>query len=454
METHDHQTTPHKSVFAQLQESTGVKLLMIGFLTLILLIPSTWIQSLISERDQRQKEAAAEVAEKWSGPQLIEGPVMQLPYKMTTKITDATGKTSFKEVLSTIYLLPEQLNMTAEVVPQILKRGIFDIVVYNTKIHIDGNFAELELKKSGIAPAMILWDKVKVIAGLTDFKGLKNSPSIKLGDSSYAAEPDFAEENLFAQSLATQLNRADTQHTKLSFSYELALSGSGELNFLHLGKNTNVTMKGDWNNPSFTGNYLPEQRNISTNNFSGSWKMSNFNRPLPQQWVGDQANLKDNKDKAAFGVKFLLPVDQYQKTMRSAKYAILIILLSFIALFFMETFRKTAVGLLQYALIGAAMTIYYCLLLSFTEQLGFNIAYLIASAATILLISIFIAGTLSNKKAAILFAAILSIFYGFIYVIIQLQDMALLFGSIGLFIIVASLMYFSVRINALKEKNT
>ncbi|SHF72226.1 cell envelope integrity protein CreD [Pedobacter caeni] len=442
------QLPPQKSIFTQLQESVGAKLFLIGMLTLLLLLPSSWIQMLITERQQRQDEAITEIAEKWSGTQLIESPVMQLPYKTFVKVTDAAGKTTLKEEISVIYILPEDLNIQTQVKPEILHRGIFDAVVYNTKLKIQGHFSELELKKSGINPDLIIWDKIKVIAGLSDFKGLKNNPVIKLGDLAYTAEPDFSPENLFNNSLAVQANLSTGKTTAISFNYDIDLRGSGELNFLHLGKNTAVNVTGDWNNPSFTGNYLPETRSITDKQFTGNWKMSNFNRPFPQQWIGKNDALSEqNKAKATFGIKFLLPVDQYQKTMRSAKYSVLIILLSFISLFFIELLNKIKVNLLQYVLIGAAMIIYYSLLLSFTEQVGFTLAYLIASVATVILVSTFIGTFLRNRKAAIVFAIILSIFYSFIYVIIQLQDMALLFGSIGLFITVACLMYFSVKIN-------
>lgn len=442
------QLPQQKSVFAQLQESVAAKLFLIGILTVLLLLPSSWIQSLITEREQRQNEAITEIAEKWSGKQLIESPVMQLPYKTFVKVTDATGKTSLKDGLSVVYILPEDLNIQSQVSPEILHRGIFDAVVYHTKLKIQGRFSELELKKSGINPELILWDKVKVIAGLSDLKGLKNNPMIKLEDLAYTTEPDFSPENLYSNSLAVQANLSTGKSTAIRFNYDIDLRGSGELNFLHLGKNTSVSVTGNWNNPSFTGNYLPETRSVTDKQFSSNWKMSNFNRPFPQQWLGSNDALNEqNKAKATFGVKFLLPVDQYQKTTRSAKYSILIILLSFISLFFIELLNKIKVNLLQYVLIGAAMIIYYSLLLSFTEQIGFAPAYLIASMATIILVSVFIGTFLRNKKAAFVFAIILSIFYSFIYVIIQLQDMALLFGSIGLFITVACLMYFSVKIN-------
>lgn len=441
------QATQQKTILTQIQESVGVKLFLIGVLTLVLLLPSSWVQELISEREQRQEEATNEIADKWSGSQVIESPVMQLPYKKLSKHIDATGQLSFKEEISTIYLLPENLDIQSRVEPEILHRGIFDVIVYHTKIKIKGSFSNLELKKSGINPEMVIWEKIKIVAGLSDLKGLKGSPAITLGDTIHSAEPDFATENLFENSLIVQPNLSKTKSSSITFNYDIALRGSGELNFLHLGKNTIVNVSGNWSNPSFSGNYLPEQRTITDKTFQARWKMSNFNRPFPQQWEGKNKVLNSqNMAKATFGVKFLLPVDQYQKTMRSAKYSILVILLSFISLFFIELRKKIKVNLLQYVLIGAAMIIYYSLLLSFTEQVGFALAYLIASVATITLVSSFIGSFLKNRKAGLIFASILSLFYSFIYVIIQLQDMALLFGSIGLFITVAGLMYFSVKI--------
>jgi len=439
-----------KSVFSQLQESVAVKLILIGILTLLLLIPSSWIQSIIYEREQRQEEAITDIANKWSGMQLIESPVIQIPYRSYLKSIDNAGKVTFKEAISTLYLLPEVVKIEGKVNPEILHRGIFDAIVYNTQIRLKGSFGELELKKSGINPEMVYWDKAKVIAGISDFKGLQSNPKIRIGDSLYIAEPDFSEENLFDNSLAVQANISSAKSTKINFDIDMELKGSGELNFLHMGKSTSVNITGKWSNPSFTGNFLPEKRNITETQFSSSWKMSNFTRPFPQQWIGNNKQVAQNREKASFGIKFLLPVDQYQKTTRSAKYAILIILLSFISLFFIELLKKVKVNLLQYVLIGAAMIIYYSLLLSFTEQVGFAMAYLIASTSTVILVSSFIGAFLKNRKVALTFAAILSIFYIFIYVIIQLQDLALLFGSLGLFITVASLMYFSVKINAQK----
>jgi inner membrane protein len=439
--------TEKKSLVEWVRESVIIKMGLIGFLTLVLLVPSVLIQELISERQGRRDEVVTEVSDKWAGIQLLQGPVLVLPFRNLVSEKDKDGKVTSRETLSHFYLLPETLNVEAEAGPQILHRGIFDAVVYDTRVKTHGKFRSPDFKKAGIDPAAVLWQNARIVIGLSDLKGLKNNPEIKLGNSSYSVEPDFSSVNLFRHNLVVLADLSAEKDAGFDFSFDMDLRGSSELNFMHLGKNTLVKVGGKWNNPSFTGRYLPEERTISDTNFKATWSMPYFKRPFPQQWSDTEVVFNDKLvEDATFGVKFILPVDQYQKTMRSAKYAILIVLLTFISLFFTEILRKKSIHMFQYVLIGAAMIIYYTLLLSFTEQVGFNLAYIIASGATTALISIFIASVMKDRKIAVLFAGILIFFYTFIFVIIQLQDLALLFGSVGLFITIALLMYFSGKI--------
>jgi inner membrane protein len=446
------QTTTNSGFFNRIGESVLSKLGFIALFILLLLIPGGWIQDLIQERQNRQKEVMEEVSEKWSGSQLIEGPVLVLPYKTLLTKKDKSGKTSYEEALTNIYILPEVLDIKSKADPQILHRGIFDAVVYHAKIQVEGKFSQLELQKSGIKPAAILWDQAKVVLGLSDLKGLKNNPSIKLGNMNYEVEPDFETVRLFTHNLTIQPNLSAEKNTALDFKFALDLQGSTELCFQHIGKNTTVSVAGNRNNPSFTGRYLPEQRKVLADSFTAVWKMPSFNRPFPQQWVAENTSLNTTKSDAGFGVQFMLPLDQYQKTMRTAKYAVLLILLTFVALLTTELIQKKNVHLLQYALIGAAMTIYYTLLLSFAERIGFNLAYLLASCATIILISTFLYRLLNNRKPALIFGLILAMLYGFIFVIIQLQDLALMFGSIGLFLIITVMMYLSAKMDWSKQR--
>src|SRR5690606_14744260 len=223
---------------------------------------------------------------------------------------------------------------------------------------------------------------------------------------------------------------------------KLNLKGSERLDFIPGGKTTEVQISGPWKDPSFDGEFTPASREITENSFKATWKVLHFNRPFSQQWIGSNQTLSA----ADFGVKLLIPVDQYQKSIRTSKYGILVILLTFIALLLVEITQKIRTHPFQYILIGAALTIYYTLLLSLSEHLGYDVAYVIASLATVALISMYAKTFLQTTGLTFLFAFLLLIFYTFIFVIILQQDFSLLLGSIGLFIIVGMLMYFSRKV--------
>jgi inner membrane protein len=429
------------------KDSVIVKLAIIAALILLLLIPSSWIQSLIIEREGTQEQVVNDVSDKWSGSQLIQGPVLVIPYKKEVKEINSNKKEVVTQVAETLYVLPENLHIKANVNTEVLHRGIFDAVVYNSKVLVQGNFSKLELAKSGIDPVLVQYDKVRLVFSVSDLKGLKSNPVVQLKDQKLNVEPVFDAKGPFDKGL--QVSFTLPKDEALTFNFNLDLKGSDELSFLHVGKTTDVEVSSNWANPSFDGRYLPDSRNITPAGFNAKWRMLYYNRPFPQQWVNDDTVLTSKKanDEASFGVKLRLPVDQYQKTMRTTKYSTLIILLTFVSLFFTELIRKQRVHVFNYILIGAAMVIYYTLLLSFSEQLGYNIAYLIASLATIILISVFTASLLKNIQVALLFGFILVTFYGFTYILIQLEELSLMIGSILLFVIISLLMYFSRKIN-------
>jgi len=425
-----------------------VKLIFIGILVLVLLIPSAMINSLIQERAQRQDDTVKTVTDQYSGDQLIQGPVLVIPYREQQTQSDSKGQMTTTEVIKTLYVLPNELNYKGNISSEVLHRGIYAVPVYNGTINVSGNFTKADLASLSLKPEQLIPEKASLLFSISDLKGLKTNPQVVVAGQTLTAEP-AAGDKPFANSLQVAVNLSSLWDKAVPFAFNLDLKGSQELSFLHLGKTTDVQLTGNWTSPSFDGRYLPDTRVVNDKGFSAKWRMLYYNRPFPQQWVQDTDLLTNDKRSAdaTFGVKLKLPVDDYQKTMRTSKYAILIIMLTFVSLFLTEMIRKQKVHVFNYILIGAAMIIYYTLLLSFSEQVGYNIAYLIASVATIGLIATFLASLLKNGKAAIMFTFILTLFYSFIYVLIQLEDLSLLMGSIALFIIVAALMYSSRKIN-------
>ena len=447
-----------------IQESIMIKLMSIGFLVLILLIPSSWIDNVISERQQRAEEVMTEVANKWSGSQTLTGPVLVVPFRKLQVIDHGKDGKEITETVEKAFFLPETLNIKGNITPEKLNRGIFDAVVYESTLDINSTFKAPDFKALSVSEDMVLWKDAYMVLGIADVRGISDNLSFRIGDLSLQAEPSnnigvLTEQNSNAPSRARDSQTVLSQSIKSGIlvklpsqnendlakpvAIKLKLKGSSRLDFIPAGKTTTVNLKGPWADPSFDGEFLPEDRNITETGFTADWKVLHFNRPFSQQWVGQDQQLSH----ANFGMKLLLPVDQYQKSMRTSKYSVLIILLTFMALFLVEITQKVRIHPFQYILIGAALTIYYILLLSISERWGYNTAYGIASVATVILVSLYSVSFFRNTKLTALFTALLVLIYSFIFVIIIQQDASLLLGSIGLFIIVAALMYFSRRVN-------
>ncbi len=416
----------------------GLKLLIIGALILVLLIPSAMIMSLIREREMRRDEAIFEVSEKWGHEQTISGPIISIPYKRHLK--DEKGNWNIYTYY--IHFLPDELTIKSEIEPEIRYRGIFEVVLYNTILEINGNFSSIDLKKFNISQNDILWDEAFFSVGITHMKGIKESIQVKWNDSVLDVNPGIESSDILTSGFSTRIN-IKTENENNEFAFNINLNGSGKLNFTPLGKETFVEVISDWNNPSFTGEFLPESREVTSEGFSANWKILQLNRNYPQSWIGNKYYINSS----AFGVELLLPVDEYQKNMRTVKYAIMFILLTFLSFFMMETLNRKKIHPFQYLLVGTALIIFYTLLLSISEHLSFVYAYLIASISTIALITAYTKSVLKDKKLTSIIAFILIILYCFLYVLLQLQDYALLLGSIGLFVILAVVMYISRKIN-------
>ena len=433
------------------QDSILIKLGVITVIILLLLIPSAWIQSLVTDREGYQQENLKNVADKWAGNQLVQGPVMALPYRKMVTENNSAGTPVTHEVTKTLYVLPQTLSMKAGIQTEKYSSGVYDAIVYNSKVNVTGSFNQPDLGDLSIDPATVQYDKAKLIFSISDLKGLKNNPEVNIQGQHYAPEPSENENMPLSNGLQVSFPLKKDQG--FNFSYQLDLKGSNALNFLDIGKTTDVEVNSDWKHPDFNGRYLPDTRAVNDRGLNAKWQMLYYNRPFPQQWTDGDSVLTNKKalTDAVIGVKLQLPIDQYRKILRTTKYSTLIILLTFVSLFLAEMIKKERIHLFNYTLIGAAMVVYYTLLLSFAEQIGYNYAYLLSSASTIGLIAIFTSSLLKNRNVALLFAFILFVFYGFIFIIIQLEELSLLFGSVALFIIIAALMYFSRKINWYKH---
>jgi len=416
-----------------------VKGLMIGVLALLLLIPADFVQNLIKEREARQREAITEVSSKWADRQNITGPVLVIPYTKAAKDNNGFPVT----IKSFAYFLPDRLNIESTVKPEKRYRGIYEVMLYSSSIKLNGTFTPLALQKLNLGPADMLWNEAYVCLGITDAKGLKDELQVRWNDSTLSLTPSAVNNAVLKEGFVSPLTiNESTASSTIRFSSQVSLNGSEQLLFTPVGQQTNVQMQSTWPDPSFTGNQLPDSSMITKNGFEAKWKSLSHTRSFPQAWKDESYNLAS----ASFGADLFVPVNSYQKTTRSVKYAILCILLSFTAFFLIETNNKKSVHPVNYALIGFALILFYTLLLSFSEYIGFNAAYAVATAATVGLITWFVKGLLQSMKLSLLLSLVLVLLYSYIFTILQLQDCALLLGSVGLFLTLAVVMYYSRKV--------
>ena len=403
-----------------------LKLTIIFALSLLLLIPQAIIQNMVDERRGTEMVAGIEVCEKWGDSRTVRGPVLFIP-----------GDTSTHNV----YLLPEVLDINSQVSTKTLKRGIYDFSVYEAPVRLTGTFA-LPKELNAEQVSHLKTSRAKLLFSINDFKGFVDYPTLTY---------DGKQVELQAEGMKLGDDDALSYPVEVSgimgggtaeFALEVSLKGSSSIRFVPVGRTTTLHVGSDCTTPSFAGRYLPSDREVTDTGFTADWKVLALNRDFTQVLK----NRSELADVGTMDVELKVPVEQYQKTTRTIKYAYLIILLTFAVVFLVENRRQTPIHPVQYALVGIALILFYTLLLAFSEHIGFGFAYLIASVMTVGLITAFIHGLTKHRTAALAVGGLLTVLYVFIYVIMQLESYALLVGSIGVFIILAVAMYASQKI--------
>lgn len=427
--------------------SKTIKMFVIGGLILLLTIPMFMIDTLIKERASTQENAIDEVSQKWSLSQTITGPYFSIPYPVVIGNNDNQTVTT-----ENLLLFPDELIVDGELTTQTLKRSIYEVNVYQSDLTIKGSFSSEELRKDKRDINILELDKATVCMNLSDMRGICEQVHITLGDSVYTFEPGINDRGIDNTGIHVLVDLSSLkQDQKIPYEMKIKLKGSQSLFFIPLGKTTQVNLHANWNTPSFTGNYLPDKRDITDNDFSATWQVLNLNRNYSQVMTNFSKAGIENIEDSYFGVNLKIPVEQYQQSMRTTKYSILIVLLTFAITFFTEIANKTRIHALQYLLIGLALCLFYSLLLSFSEHIGFNPAYLLSATLTILLIGGYMFGIIRKKKPVLILSGLLCVLYAYIFILIQLETYALLAGSLGLFITLALVMFFSKKIDWFNE---
>ncbi|MBI5324914.1 MAG: cell envelope integrity protein CreD [Ignavibacteriae bacterium] len=434
-----------------------IKLIIIAALVICSLIPLVLIGFIVEERKDRRVEVESEVSRLWGEAQQVIGPIMVIPYNEHEKKIESNGKTTDNLIYRYAYFLPDMMKLESELIPQIRYRDIYEIPVYETSLRLEGSFPFPDFKSLNIDSSDVFWDDACLIASFSDMRGIKKEVDLQWNNSKNSGEnklyflPGLIGPGLFNSGMHVKLTglRNNSNDTSFEYSFSLNLNGSRSLSFAPVGKVNYVTIASNWSNPSFSGSFLPTSRTIGKGKFEANWEITYFGRDYPQSWKSsdDVSQINSKIFNSLSTAELIIPVDTYQKTSRSVKYGILFIALTFLTFFLIEILRKMKIHPLQYLLVGLALTMFYLLLLSLSEHWNFLYAYITAGIANILLISAYVFAFLKSKKEGLLLAAVLIVLYGYLYVLLQLENYALLLGSSGLFLILAFVMYITRKID-------
>ena len=404
--------------------SLTLKIALLAVLGLFLLIPLQMIKEIIEERQTNAEKVQAEISNEWANNQCFTGPVLNIP------VRSVSAEDPAKTVTQIWHILPEEMIIEGEILPEIRYRSIYQSVVYDANLKIKGHFSvPLE---SALPGAEILWKHAYYTVGISDNRGLKGDILMHAGAETLQAEPGVKDRDIFNSGISFAELGLEPGSTT-AYDMLLTLAGSNGLQITPLGKNTQVRLQSSWDSPGFKGSFLPVSRVVDKSGFTANWEVTHLNRNFPQEWIGNAFH----PEESAFGVNLVQPVDHYQKSWRSARYGILFIALTFLMLLFVEIRGKKPIPVIHYVLVSLALILFFSLLTALSEQLGFNAAYLVASGATIVLISVFTALVIKDKKTPWLVFGLLTLLYAFIYVLLTLNDYAFLAGNIGLFLILA-----------------
>jgi inner membrane protein len=427
------------------------KAAVVGGLTLALMIPLMMILGTVSERRGLRDGVIADIARSAAGPQKILGPVLVVPYRERVervKKDARTGKTTVEVAAEdrVVTLLPERLEISGTVSTEERYRGIHKAVLYNTKLAFAGSFAVPAHFGLADRQHRIQWGRAYLAIGVPDIRGIQAGATLRWQTARLAFVPG-ARNDVVTSGLHAPLGELSTAPAAYEFAFELALRGTQRLELVPVGRDTLIELRSAWPHPSFIGRFLPESRTVNDAGFAARWRTSYFSTNVEQllsQCGGHEcAALSEN----TLGVAFIQPVDIYLKAERAVKYGVLFVGLTFAAFFLFEVFKRLAIHPIQYGLVGIALAIFYLLLLSLSEHLGVGLSYFIAATACVGLLGFYTAYVLKSIRRAASFAALLAGLYGTLYVLLQLEDFALLMGSVLLFAILTAAMVLTRKVD-------
>lgn len=412
-------------------------------LMILMIIPVTQLMNVIEERSGYRQSVVGQVSESTSRAQRILGPLIVIPYTEREEKTDDKGQKVVQMVRHHRYLLPENLQVNGKPNVEVRKLGIYQTQVYQGPLKFQVKFGQPDL--SDLQRSNVMIGQPFLLVSLSDSRGIKSISPLISAQSQTTFEPG-TRVNVLPQGIHAPLTLASLQKSGLDADFTLTLAGTSSLSLVPLGRSSELTLQSNWPHPNFLGNFLPDERKVTEKGFSARWRSTWFANNINSAFHYDDGILDEDK-LPAFTTSLIEPVDHYQLTERAVKYAVLFIGLTFMAFFLFETLTGLRVHPIQYLLVGAALVLFYLILLAFSEHFGFATAYLLASIACSGLIAFYLSAVLRGRLRGALFAVSLLMLYGVLYLLLQSEDNALVLGAGLLFAILAGIMLLTRKLD-------
>jgi inner membrane protein len=435
------------------RNAAALKLLLIGFLTLLLLIPLALVQSTLRERLTRHDRAVATITQSWGKSQRLLGPILVVPFTWKTEAEESTTgtdgrkyrETVTKTHLSEAFFLPEHLEITGHLEPSERRLGIYSTPVYAAKLRWQGRFATPTFAFTGVSNPQPQWDRARVCVAISDLRGTREALTLRWSGTDTMLQPGARLEG-FGPGLHAPVPLTSASGAQ-DFSLELTLNGSTGITFVPVARQTTVRLTSPWTAPGFFGAFLPLERSIGTQGFDATWQVSYYGRDFPQQWspATESAPTASAIEASAFGVNLIETVTAYRTIERAIKYGVLFLALVFVTFFLFEVASAVRLNALNYLLVGLALCLFYLGLLSLAEFIGFAAAYASAAAMSLLMVGLYGWSVLRSGRRALLVSGLLAGVYAYLYLVVQMEDFALLAGTAALFALLAAVMFATRR---------
>jgi len=426
--------------------SFGFKIMMIFILGLILLVPMAFISSVVSDRKNYQAEAIDSIIEPIGGTLTIDGILMVKPYTARHKTISDNGKTSFYDTQEYQFISPQNYSVEGDIDMNTLSRGIFKVPVFSSELKVKGDFEQYETRNTN--PAITYSGETFIIVLTGNNKSFTKIPDIKVKGTSLEQHENPASFGI-PSSKDMFVFVLPERYLSSGFEYDATFNvqGGSSVSIKPLKSQNTFILKSSWADPSFSGGWIPTKRDVTKDGFNAEWNIPDFHISLNKSWTTENYTYPESYSEDFITTSFLLLNDNYQKTTRSMKYALLFIFIPFFALLLCELLGKKVLHIIQYALIGFANVLFFLLLLSISEHLSFNISYFIATSMVATTVSLYAGYIIHSIKLGIIIAITQYSAYIFLFGILQLTDYSLLVGTLGLFFVVALAMYLTRNID-------